>query len=280
MEKIVIKSQFGHEIMAVSFAKAFNIDVVIAPNKNEKKAYEEEAEKIFRNMSFFYEHLSIVPFEEKDSLLFWDIVDDLKAGKLDDSLWEKFAAGKLTPTNTDGLPTYPGMSNESNVLFIPQKLISDGACGITAEQQSLPLSVFEFLKGKKKLVLGQHFNKVTDIEAVRALARDFDLYVPGLNENPEVLGIRGIQHKAYYNMYAGLKASIGIAGTHTWILLTMFPEVPQIILYNNRGVERWKVIEQAYRNNGYDISCIGFDETTDLMLLAQKIENLSKNIIN
>lgn len=61
----------------------------------------------------------------------------------------KFAASRLTPTNTNGLPTYPGMSNRLNTLFIPQKLISDGECGITAEQQSLPLAVFEFLKNKK-----------------------------------------------------------------------------------------------------------------------------------
>ena len=53
MKTIVIKSQFGHEIMAVNFAKAFNLDVVIAPNKDEKKAYDEESDKIFRNMSFF-----------------------------------------------------------------------------------------------------------------------------------------------------------------------------------------------------------------------------------
>lgn len=45
-------------------------------------------------------------------------------------------------------------------------------------------------------------------------------------------------------MYARLNASIGIAGTHTWILLTMFPEVPQVILYNNHGTERWEAIEK------------------------------------
>lgn len=272
MKTIVIRSQFGHEIMAVNFAKAFNLDVVIAPNKDEKKAYSEEAEKIFRNMSFFYNRMSVVPFEEKDNISSWDIIAELKTGKLDKSLWEKFAISRLIPENTDGLPTYQGMSNAFNTLFIPQKLISDGACGITAEQQSLPLDVFNFLKGKKGLVLGQHFNKVNDIESVKALVHDFNLYVPGLTENSEVLGIRGIQHKAYYNMYTHLNASVGIAGTHTWLLLTMFPEVPQIILYNNHGVERWKDIEQAYQNKGYNIHCIGFDENTDLTWLSQKIE--------
>ena len=73
-------------------------------------------------------------------------------------------------------------------------------------------------------------------------------------------------------MYARLKKSVGIAGTHTWILLTMFPEVPQVILYNNHGTERWKAIEQAYRSKGYNIRCIGFDEKTDLQDLSAQIE--------
>ena len=147
--KIIIKSQFGHEIMAVNFAKAFNLDVVIAPNKDEKKAYEEEADKIFRNMSFFYNRMSILPFEERNQTEnIWDIIGELKNGKLDNSLWEKFAASRLTPANIENLPAYPGMSNSNSTLFIPQKLISDGECGISAEQQSLPLSVFEFLKTK------------------------------------------------------------------------------------------------------------------------------------
>ena len=47
---VIIKSQFGHEIMAVNFAKAFDLNVVIVPNKDEKEAYEEEAQKIFQNM--------------------------------------------------------------------------------------------------------------------------------------------------------------------------------------------------------------------------------------
>ena len=269
---VIIRSQFGHEIMAVNFAKAFDLNVVIVPNKDEKEAYEEEAQKIFQNMSFFYNRMSIVPFEEKDNLEnVWDVIGELKAGKLDNAVWDKFAASKLTPADTTGLPTYPGMSNY-NMLFIPQKLISDGECGVTAAQQSLPLSVFDFLKSTKGLVLGQHFHKVNDLETVKNLAREFNLYVPGLTENPEVFGIRGVQHKAYYNMYARLNASIGIAGTHTWIMLTMFPEIPQVILYNTHGVEHWEAIERAFRNKGYNIRCIGFDENSDLKKLSQELE--------
>ena len=157
---------------------------------------------------------------------------------------------------------------------MPQKLVSDGECGISAEQQSLPLAVFDFLKRKKgvNLVLGQHFHKVNDLEKVQKLADDFRLYVPGMSEHPEVFGIRGVQHKMYYNMYAQLFGSIGIAGTHTWFMLTVFPWIPQVILFNNHGVERWKAIEKAYRKRGYNIRCIGFNEMTSLKQQAKEIK--------
>lgn len=74
-----------------------------------------------------------------------------------------------------------------NVLFVPQKLQSDGECGVTAAQQSLNPQVLSFMKGTANLVLGQHFHKVNDLATVEALAKEFDLYVPGMNdENPEV----------------------------------------------------------------------------------------------
>lgn len=97
MKTIVIKSQFGHEIMAVNFAKAFNLDVVIAPNKDEKKAYDEESDKIFRNMSFFYDRMSVVPFEEKDNLSSWDIIAELKAGQIGQFVMGKVCCQQIDP---------------------------------------------------------------------------------------------------------------------------------------------------------------------------------------
>ena len=73
-------------------------------------------------------------------------------------------------------------------------------------------------------------------------------------------------------MYKSLRASIGIAGTHTWYLLAMFPETPQIILFNEKGVERWKAIEEAYRKRGYNIHCIGFKEGVDMDALKNEIK--------
>lgn len=275
MKRILISSQFGHEIMALNFAKAFGAEVVIVPKKDEQDAYEAEARKIYDNMSFFYPKMRIVPFTERINVEAEDIIGSLKAGTLHNSVWDIFAGCGLTPNeDTDELPEYPGLSDKRNILFVPQKLVSDGECGISAEQQSLPLAVFDFLKEETgaNLVLGQHFHKVNDLEKVQKLADAFRLYVPGMDEHPEVFGIRGVQHKMYYNMYAQLAGSVGIAGTHTWFMLTMFPWIPQVILFNNHGVERWKAIEKAYRKRGYNIRCIGFDENSSLKQLAKEIK--------
>ena len=277
---VKISAQFGHEIMAVNFAKALGLPVVILPNKDTKEEFKAESQKIYDNMSFFYDDIYMVPFEEKDKYAdAWDIIGELKAGTLDSNLWNNFAASKLTPV-VDNLPEYDGLWNKTNVLVIPQKLISDGECGVTAAQQSLPLEVFNFMKTRpENKVLGQHFHKVNDLQTVENLAREFNLYVPGMTENQEVFGIRGVQHKQYYNMYASLSASVGIAGTHTWLLLTLFPEIPQIILFNKNGVERWKEIETAYQALGFRIYCIGFDENTDMEALSQEIEETYKSLL-
>ena len=36
--------------------------------------------------------------------------------------------------------------------------------------------------------------------------------------------------------------------------------------------------KKAYRSKGYNIRCIGFDEKTDLTLLAREIEETSKKL--
>lgn len=279
---IVVRSAFGHEIMALNFAKALNMPVVVIPNKETEEEYEAESEKILANLSFLSNDIVAVPFADraKYEALSYDIIADLKAGKLADEMWERFVTARLVPTqNTNTLPQFNGMrANRRNLLLIPQKLISDGECGVTAQQQSLNPSVFNFLKGQNEyqFVLGQHFNKVNDKPAVEALAKEFGMYVPGMSEDTEVFGIRGVQHKMYYNMYNQLGMSIGIAGTHTWILLTMFPWVPQVILYNRKGVENWEAIGKAFQAAGYPIRTIGFDENTNMEQLSEKIESYYK----
>lgn len=279
---IVVRSSFGHEIMALNFSKALNMPVAIIPNKETAEEFEAESEKILANLSFFSNDIITVPFADraKYEALSWDIIADLKAGKLADEMWGKFVTARLVPTqNTNTLPQFRSMrANRKNLLLVPQKLVSDGECGVTAQQQSLNPTVFNFLKGQNEyqLVLGQHFHKVNDLPAVEALAQDFNMYVPGMSENPEVFGIRGVRHEMYYNMYNKIGMSIGIAGTHTWILLTMFPWIPQVILYNKKGTEHWDVIGKAFQAAGWPIRTIGFDENTDMEQLSEKIKSYCK----
>ena len=147
---IVVRSAFGHEIMALNFAKALNMPVVVIPNKEKEEEYEAESEKILANMSFLSNDIVRIPFADhaKYEALSYDIIADLKAGKLADEIWEKFVTARLVPTqNTNTLPQFAGMrANRKNLLLIPQKLISDGECGVTAQQQSLSPEVFNFLK--------------------------------------------------------------------------------------------------------------------------------------
>ena len=279
---IVVRSSFGHEIMALNYAKALNMPVAIIPAKETEAEFNTESEKILENLSFLSNDIVTVPFADraKYEALSYDIIADLKAGKLADEMWGKFVTARLVPTqNTNLLPQFNGMkANRKNMLLIPQKLISDGECGVTAQQQSLNPTVFNFLKEQNEyqLVLGQHFNKVNDLPAVEALAKEFGMYVPGMTEESEVFGIRGVAHKEYYNMYSKLGMSIGIAGTHTWILLTMFPWIPQVILYNKKGTEHWDVIGKAFQAAGWPIRTIGFDENTDMEQLSEKIKSYYK----
>ena len=279
---IVIRSQFGHEIMAINFANAFGLPVAIIPNKETSEEYYAEASKIYANMKFFCDDLLIVPFDQKaeieaESL---DIIAELKAGKLDDELWLNFAASTLSPhTFPVDLPVYKELKDKNNVLVVPQKLLSDNECGVTASQQSLNPSVFNFLKESEyNLVLGQHFHKVNDLETVKKLAEEFSMYVPGMTENEEVFGIRGVKHEKYWDMYRQLNKVVGIAGTHTWYMLAMFPSTPHIILYNRDGVEHWGKIAEAYQRLGYPVYAIGFDDTTDKVLLSQKIQSVFEQL--
>lgn len=193
---IILFSCFGHEIMAVAIAKALGMAVKVASKKETKEEYEKDVNNIYDKLSPFYSNIEIVSFEEKERFVEagWDVIQELKEGRFDASLWGKMAASKLTPS-FEGLRRYQQLEGKMNVLFVPQKLQSDGECGVTAAQQSLNPQVLSFMKGTANLVLGQHFHKVNDLATVEALAKEFDLYVPGMNdENPRRGSCRVFQH--------------------------------------------------------------------------------------
>lgn len=280
---VSIQSQFGFEMMAMNFAKVLGLETVIIPNKEDKKEFEEESQKILDNLSFFSPNIFTIRPKDKNFYgeMSRDVIAEHKADLISKSLWNSFAGSRLTP-NADitKLPTFwEFLDQQKNLLLIPQKLISDESFGKTASQQSLMPSVFNFLKKfNGRLCLGQHFNKVTDVANVEALQKEFPtLWVPGQTSHPEVFGIRGVKHAMYYNMYRHLDGAVGIPGTHTWYLLVMFPEIPQVITYR-KGIENWDVIAKAYQNNGYPIEAIGFDDTTDMTKFSVEVEAICRNL--
>lgn len=113
------------------FAEVMGVKAVILPQKDNKEEFEAESSRIFNILSFFTRNLNTVSFEEREAerQTDYDIIADLKAGTLSDEVWQRFASLQLTPSFTEGLPEYKGMAAGS-VLFIPQKLISDGECGL------------------------------------------------------------------------------------------------------------------------------------------------------
>ncbi len=277
-----LRDAMGHGFFTSVVAKMSQAYLATIPEKDLKADYNAVQQATIDNFLFFERALK-VPFEDKNSLRCSDPVAELTSGRFDNNLWSQFARTRLIakPDALVGIPAFDGLKGKKNVLWVPQKFITDGLCGLSAGQQSLPLEAFEFLKAKAdiRLVFGQHFNKVSDLANVEKTCAEYQAYLPGKSEHPEVLGIRGVQHKLYYNMYRQLNASIGIAGTQTWYMLTMFPEIPQVILYNKKGVERWDLIGQAYRDAGYQVYPLGFDETTDFAEFSKEMEILLNNIL-
>lgn len=261
----------------MNFAKVFGIPAVISPKADNEQEFERIAKANYANMHFFYPSLLQVSQKELERYQpdMVDIIASLKNGKLPDSAWIDFAQSRLTPTEpTIDLPPFRFMWGRFNVGIIPAKLKTDGECGLDEKQQSLTPRVLSFVnKYAVNPVLIQHFDKVNDKDTVLSIRKEIpSLSIPGETENPELFGIRGVQHKMYYNMYKQLNVCIGIAGTHTWVLLTMFPDTPHIILYNRNGVENWDAIAAAYQKRGKKIYAIGFDESTDMEELSKQIE--------
>lgn len=270
----LIVEGFGHGFISLLIAKVNNLIPVAFSTKETKEEFEKEVELIYRNLAFVAPTLRKATWEEREELLAtgWNIRQSLLNGEITAEMWNKVARERLIPEVSTDIPEFASITR-NGWMFVPQKLQSDGMCGVSAAQQSLDPSLFAFLKESGyDLILGQHFHKVNDLEKVKALAKEFNLYVPGMTEDEEVLGIRGIQHEKYWNLYTRLDGCMGIAGTHTWYLLTCRPEVPQFILYNKKGVENWEDIETAYTNAGYNIFVYGYDEETDLNELMEGIE--------
>ena len=273
----LITSAFGHGFMELNFAKAHNVKAVAFSEKETKEEFEKEVNDIYSKLSPFYPKMKKAKWEDMTTLKEQGVSyrQILLDKQVTDDLWDKFARTTLPPKMQKNLPSFKSLKRSSNnILLVPQKLVSDGKCGLSADQQTVPVEAFNFFKYENgnNYVLGQHFHKQNDIENVKAIAKDFNMYVPGEKEDKHVLGLRGVNHDQYFNMYKKLGMAVGIAGTHTWYMLTCFPDTPQIILYNKNLTEDWQAIAKAYQKQGKHIYAIGFDENTNWKKFALQVK--------
>lgn len=289
MKKIaLITSSGGHGFMELNFGKLHNQEIVAFSEKDNKEDFEKETADIYERLSPFVPNMKIATWEDAPKIQKNGVSYRKKFldKELDETEWDGFAQTRLTPENHKHLPKFSGLTSSSLVvMLIPQKLFTDGKCGLSAKQQTVPLEVFNSFKSDKSntYLLGQPFHLINDVEHVNNIAKDFNMYVPGEKEDTHVFGLRGVPHNQCLNMYKKVDISVGIAGTHTWYMLTCFPEKPQIIFYNKNGKENWEAIAQAYRKQGYPIYAMGYDENTDWKRFALETKalytKLSKRII-
>ncbi len=287
----LITSSFGHGFMELAFSKAYNQTPVAFSEKTTKEEFEKEVEDIYLKLSPYVKNMEVCKWEDRETVLKQGISYRRKLlnKEIPSEMWKIYAEDKAHLKNhkteeTKAQFTTLAKDPRKRVLFIPHKVISDNMCGVSAKDQSVPLSAFEFLKNKPELmlVLGQHFHKINDLNAVEDMQKEFNLYVPGQTEDQHVFGIRGVNHTEYENMYKNIDVAVGIAGTHTWQMMATHPEIPQIILYN-KGLEPWQDITRAMRKTGRVVYALGFDENTDwekfskqLECLFNKVETLSQ----
>lgn len=278
---ITVFSSFGHEIFACAASELLNTQVEVASRKENPEEVRADKVNIASMLLPFGVSIKIVP--ENRMPIGRDIVSELKAGTLPDGFWYQVAGTRLPIGKSS--KEYPILEDgRKNVMIVPAKWLTDGQCGLNAAQQSLSHEVLAGIFAEDtRYVFGQHYDKVKDMETVLSLQkwmeeRNYELYIPGQDENPEVLGVRKVPHVEYFNMYGNLDAIVGIAGTHTWIALFCFPEIPQIILYNTNGVEHWSAIAEAFQRKGYKIFAIGYNENTDMQELNKKIAETYKKL--
>lgn len=279
MQKVVkITTADGHAMMSANFAKLYNLPVGVYSNKTDKAAYEAETERIFRKMCFCSDFIFRVPFEERQKFYTpLDFAEMLKAGTLGPEDWDKFAQIQLKAEFKAGLLEYEFLASNygNNVLIVPQKLRSAEHFGVSAQDQSVTLEAFNWLDNYDLLpILGLHYDQEKDQAVVEKIMKSFGLYVPGSEPKTEkVAGLRNADLSDLYHLFGNVNLAVGVPGLHTWYMLTMFPNIPQIILYR-QGIERWDEIAAAYQKRGYDIYAFPFDEHQDMKKLSDEIDYL------
>jgi hypothetical protein len=263
----------GFGILCSACAISQNALLVVIPTINENASEEEKVAEHNAKSSTIYDILSeiaelkIIKISYKERAVFepmcWDPIADLKNKEFTLDDWRTLSKVKLSFKKRENPYIYYGLHGKKNTLVVFQKLISDEHFGVNAQMQSLSAEDFTTIwDDTAQKVYGQHFNKVTDREAVENFASKHKVYVPGLQENPDVFGIRGRKHGDYAGVYENVQKAVAIPGTHTWIMMFFYPEIAQLIPYRT-GIENWAEIAQAWRENGSTVYTVEFNDNSN-----------------
>lgn len=271
----------GHGILCAACAKLQDSLLVVIPQINNEAPYEkrvqehnEKSQTIFDILSEI-EGLKLIKISYQERAVFepvcWDPIKDLKEKKFTINDWRELSKVHLSFVKRANPYVYYGLLGKKNTLVVFNKLISDEHFGVSALLQSLSADDFTTVwDSSEQKVYGQHFNKVTDRESVVEFASKRKVYVPGLQENPEVFGIRGRKHGDYAGVYENVQKAVAIPGTHTWIMMFFYPEIAQLIPYHT-GIENWAEIAQAWREQGHKIYTVEFNDDSVREVVREQI---------
>ncbi len=262
----LITEGFGHGFLGLLYTKAMGLRPVAFSDKDNEADFTAHVEQIYNNLSFFAPNMVKATWEEREQLLAEgiNIREKILQDAVTDEEWLKIAQTTLTP-NSEEIPSLPKYSlSGKSVMFAYKKTISDGRCGATAKEQSVDSKTFAGIKrADTTLVYIQNFDKIKELNDIQEVKKEFNAYVPGDTENPEVFGIRGVAHKMYWNLYEQIDSCIGIAGTHVWYALACFPHISLGILHPTKS-ENWKRITAAYQAVGRKVYELDFNKSADL----------------
>lgn len=255
----------GHGLFSAANAILHNVQLVIVPQATTPEEHESKSNSVYEILSEI-EGLRLMKISFAERKIFekecYDPVAELKAGNYHD--WDKLTSIlPLRFKKRDTPYVYYGLLGKKNTLVVFAKPISDEAFGVSAKMQSLMADDLTVVwDSPEQKVYGQHFHKDNDRDDVVRFALERKVYVPGMNENHEVFGIRGRRHGDYDGMFRACNKAVMIPGTSLWIILFFYPWIRTLIPYTT-GIEDWATIAEAWRKAGYSIYTVEFNENSD-----------------
>ena len=261
--------------MSCLWGKVLHQRIYVSSKKTTEEEYNQDVERIAKNMRYFSE-VTIIPWKDRaKAQQCRNMAEEIRTSfsGLD---WEKFFSEKLEVALSYNEPCFSCI--QKDLMVVSGKSISDEHFGVNAQAQSVPIEVFDAIKKEwNRYILGQHFDKSQDLEKIKKIVPDWvipglyaDLPREGQISEKEVLGIRGVAPHLLHYLYKRISGCVGVAGTHTWFLLTVFPEKPQVILYH-KDLEDWTAIARAARTKGLKIAAVEYDDTTTAEELKTRV---------